>query len=201
MANTVKVRGRYGIYYYIDSSHQSDVLTMEEMEENAKYFYLCARDKYPLWTINAIAAMLGNIQSEGVMNPSQWQYGGDMSTSLGYGLVQWTPATKFLNWAAQEGVNRTSIEGQVRRISWEYVNDEQWGATTRYPLSFGEFLTSMDAPDYLASAWLYNYERPGDPEATEAKRKEQAIFWYSFLGGVEYTRRRMPIWMYPAFRN
>lgn len=201
MANTIRARGKYGKYYYIDSSSSSDVLTMEEMESNAKYFALCAKDKYPLWSINAIAAMLGNIQSEGILNPSQWEYGRDKDTQYGYGLVQWTPATKFLDWAAQEGLSRTSIDAQVERISWEYLNDQQWIETELFPISFADFLVSDSAPQYLASAWLYNYERPGDPAATEAKRKEQALFWYSFLEGIEYTAKRMPVWMYPAFRN
>lgn len=204
MAQTIEAKGTYGTYYYIDSSSASDVLTMEEMKANALYIYSWCKDLYPDWTVNAIAAMCGNFQHEGVMNPSQWQYGYNMSTEQGYGLGQWTPATKLLNWLSSEGYPRYEIDGQMARIAWEAANNQQWISTSSYPMSFSQFLGSEESPADLASAWLYDWERPLDPSATEAIRRQDAEFWYEYLSGEEPTppepvpekRKRMSIIFY-----
>lgn len=49
------------------------------------------------WTKESICGLLGNIQQESQLNPGVWQ--DQDNTKLGYGLVQWDDATKFLNWA------------------------------------------------------------------------------------------------------
>lgn len=212
MADVVEINDSYGTYYYIDSSSSRDVLSWAQMQGNATYFYTYASSNYPGWTLNAISAMLGNIQSEGIMNPSQWEYGRNKSTKYGYGLVQWTPATKFLGWADENGISRTSMGGQVERIGWEAANGAQWIETTKWPISFAEFLGSDMAVSDLASAWLYNYERPKNPESTEEVRQSRAETWYKFLSGIDpdppdpgppdpgYKAKRMPVYMYPAFR-
>lgn len=217
MADTVTVNGTYGVYYYIDSSSSRDVLSWNQMCVNAKYFYSAVADIAPDWTLNAVSAMLGNIRYEGIMNPSQWQYGLNKSLNGGYGLVQWTPATKFIDWAAQQGFSRTSMDAEVMRIKYEVDNPSvQWIKTSKYPLSFEEFVTSQETPEYLASVWLYNYERPKDPLSTEKYRKEMARTWYEYLGGedpdppdppepptppIGYNRIRMPFYMYQAWKG
>lgn len=214
MAEAVGITDSYGTYYYIDSSSSRDVLSWDQMNDNAKYFYSVAADIAPSWTVNAISAMLGNIRYEGVMNPSQWQYGLNKSLNGGYGVVQWTPATKFLDWAAQQGISRTSLSGQVKRILYEVENPKiQWITSTKYPISFGEFVTSQKEPSYLASAWLYNYERPKSPLKTESYRQDMANTWYKILSGsdphppeppkppVSLIRAKMPFYMYPAWKG
>lgn len=214
MAETIAVAGSYGTYYYIDSSSSRDVLTWDQMCDNAKYFYSVAADIAPNWTVNAISGMLGNIRYEGAMNPSQWQYGLGKSLSGGYGLVQWTPATKFIDWATNQGFPRTSLDAQVKRILYEVENPKvQWITTSRYPLSFGEFVTSQREPSYLASVWLYNYERPKHPLQTEKYRQTMADTWYEYLTGAEPTppqppkppimesKNKMPFYMYPAWKG
>lgn len=215
MAVTVAVDDAYGRYYYINSSSSREVLTWEQMKTNATYFRNYINDKYPSWSINAIAGMLGNIQSEGALNPSQWQYGLDMSVEGGFGLVQWTPATKYLNWCTSLGIERWKMSSNIDRLEWERANGEQYYPTSSYPISFSEFLTSDADVEYLASAWLYNYERPKDTASTEALRKSQAKTWLEYLNGQEPDppgpnppdpypplkgRKGMPIWMYPGRR-
>lgn len=180
MAETQSVTDVWGTYYYIDSSSSRDVLTWNQMLSNASYFKNYVYVNYPDWTLNAIAGMLGNIRYEGVMNPSQWQYGLNQSLTGGYGLCQWTPATKFLDWLTF-GTSRTAMAPQIQRIQWERENGTQWITTSKYPMSFDEFLTSMEEPEYLASVWLYNYERPKRPSDTEQYRKDMARTMYDYL--------------------
>lgn len=179
----VKVTDTYGTYYYIDSSSSSDILTWEEMKTNATYFFHYITLQYPAWTKQAIAAMLGNIQSEGALNPAQWEYGKGKRPTSGYGLVQWTPSTKFTEWATSLGYALTAIGSQIERLEFERSSGIQYYKTAAYPETFTQFLASTKSADYLAAAWLYNYERPKDPAATVAKRKRQALVWYEFITG------------------
>lgn len=212
MADTITATGTYGTYYYIDSSSSKDVLTWSQMQANAKYFYSWCSSEQPTWTLNAISAILGNIQSEGAMNPSQWEYGYNKSLTHGYGLVQWTPATKFLDWASENHLDNQSIDAQAERLEYERANGLQYYKTGTYNYSFTEFLTGNRSVAELAAAWLYNYERPKNPAATKALRVKQAETWYKFLSGEEpdppkpptppprppeKQAKRMPIWMYP----
>lgn len=185
MAEAVHVTDSWGDYWYIDSSRAADVLTKSQMETNVTYFNHYITVTYPTWTTNSIAAMCGNAQSEGALNPSQWQYGGGMSTSLGYGLFQWTPATKFLDWAADRGLSRYGIRPQVDRVEYERAVGGQWIKTSRYPITFTQFLTGNYELDFLARAWLYNYERPKNPAASENIRVERSRIWYEYISGEE----------------
>ena len=40
---------------------------------------------------------------------------------------------------------------------------------------------SKQSPEYLARAFLYNFERPADPAATAAARARQALNWFNTL--------------------
>lgn len=184
MATTIEITDNYGTYYYINSDLASEVLTQEQQDANGLYIWNYCSDKYPTWTVNAISAMCGNFAHEGVMNPSQWQYGGGMSTSSGYGLGQWTPATNILDFLTTNGYPSYSIQGQIDRVAWEAANNQQWISTTAYPISMNEFLISEDTPQTLASAWLYDWERPGDPAVTEAIRQESAAYYYELFSGT-----------------
>ena len=129
-------------------------LSLSEMQNNADiihYFFRAAG-----WTDNAIAAMLGNMQSESTINPGIWE--GLVPYDGGYGLVQWTPYTNYSNWAGDGWQDNGQKE--MERIIYELNNGLQWYATTKYDMSFEDFTTSQDTPSYLAQVWLYNYERP-----------------------------------------
>ena len=76
-------------------------LSQGEMESNAKEIYTYLSDKG--WTLNAISGLLGNMQRESTINPGLWQSLKEGNYSGGYGLVQWTPATKYTNWAKANG--------------------------------------------------------------------------------------------------
>lgn len=160
-------------------------LTQSQMENNAKLIYNFFHTRE--WTLNAIAGMLGNMQSESSINPGIWQ-GLTVGTG-GYGLVQWTPASKYINWAGENWENNGPLECQ--RIIYELENGIQWGTTKEYPMSFRKFVSSDLSPEYLAWVWLYNYEKPADLD--QPQRATQARAWYEFLGGQ--PGGTLPAWL------
>lgn len=167
-------------------------LSYDQMKDNARYIrdYLTARG----WSINAICGMLGNMETESTINPGIWQNLDEGNTSLGYGLCQWTPATKYLNWCSENGYTPSLLSTALRRLEYELDNNLQYYSTDAYPLSFSEFKTSTLAPSYLAMAFLNNYERPAEPN--QPARGVQADAWYTYLtdsntptGGISVHRK------------
>lgn len=131
------------------------------------------------WSLNAIAGLLGNMQSESTINPGIWQNLNENNLSGGFGLVQWTPATNFTNWADSLGYAWTDGDAQLKWIDEQTTAFGQWISTEAYPMTFNEFKTSTATPEYLASAFLKNFERAG--VEVEAQRRSQAVEWYSFI--------------------
>ena len=129
--------------------------------------------------------MLGNMQRESTINPGIWQNLDEGNTSLGFGLVQWTPASKYFNWCDSNGLDPDAMDSNLKRILWELENGEQYYATDSYPESFSEFTKSTKSVTYLASAFLHNYERAG--VSAETERQENAQYWYSHLTGSSET--------------
>ena len=74
----------------------------------------------------------GNMQSESAINPGRWQSDIVMPdpTYAGYGLVQWTPYTKYTNWIVNQGFSDPSeMDANIFRILYEVSNNLQWIAT------------------------------------------------------------------------
>lgn len=153
-------------------------LTQSQMASNAQYIlnYLRVRG----WTKNAVCGMLGNMQTESTINPGLWQSFQANNMNVGFGLVQWTPASKFINWANENGLNHLNIDSQLMRILYEVENKIQWYSTSNYPMSFVNFTQSTQSPSYLAAAFIYNYERPAS-YSTLSTRQSQANYWYNNL--------------------
>lgn len=151
-------------------------LTLEQMTVNAQYIldYLLSEG----WSKNAVCGMLGNMQTESSINPGIWQSLDEGNMSGGFGLVQWTPATKYLNWADSLGLPRATIDSQLQRIEYEVVNNIQW---IHPSMTFAEFSVSTDTPYNLAMLFLAHYERPADPD--QPQRGIQAEYWFNNLSG------------------
>lgn len=163
-------------------------LNLEEMQNNALIQYdLFIQNG---WTLNAICGMLGNQQAESGINPNAWQ-NYTVNYNMGYGLVQWTPATKYIDWA---GVNYNSGNRQVERILWEVENEEQW--LNKENMTFYEFTQSNKTPYELAMIFLRCYERPSD--LNQPQRGTNANYWYEFLNGKPFPTKakKMPLWFY-----
>lgn len=171
---------RQGIFgeYYGNDYNSSNSLDRTKQELNVKYIYNYLSSKG--WTLNAISGLLGNMQSESAINPGRWQSEDVGNLSGGYGLVQWTPATKYIDFIGVEN-DPSTMDNNLSRIIYEVENNLQWIATSEYNYSFLEFTKSLDTPYNLAMAFLANYERPADPN--QPSRGTQAEDWYEFLSG------------------
>lgn len=150
-----------------------------EMTYNAGFIMAYFLDKG--WTKNSICAMLGNMQRESTINPGIWQNLDSGNTNLGFGICQWTPATKLINWCNQMGVPYDVLDFQCARIQYELENGLQWIATSSYPESFREFTQSTKDVEYLTYAFLKNYERAGVEAISE--RVAHANYWFNNLEG------------------
>lgn len=161
-------------------------LSMTEMQNNADIMYAFFTDQG--WTVNAIAAMFGNMQTESTLNPGIWE---NLDPFIGgYGLVQWTPYTKYSEWAGTDWQDNGQKE--MERIIYELENHLQWISTSLYPMTFREFSQSDKPPAYLAQAFLYNYERPA--VKPQPARSRQAEYWYEYLAGHPPVKQ-IPIWL------
>lgn len=151
-------------------------LNMQEMTENANYImgYLLQRG----WTKEAIAGMLGNMQTESTINPGIWQNLDAGNTRLGFGLVQWTPATKYLNWASARNLPYSAMDSNLKRIEWEVQNNVQW---IHPSMTFRQFTKLTSSPEECARLFLRHYERPANPN--QPARATQARYWYNNLDG------------------
>ena len=140
---------------------------------NAKYIYQYFKNKG--WTCEAIAGMLGNMQAEsGIIADIAERGGGD-----GFGLVQWTPRSKLINWATSLKLDYKQLDAQCQRIQWELENAQQYYTTAAYPLTFKQYTKSTQDPAYLALVFLNNYERPLNPN--QPIRGTYANNWYNLL--------------------
>lgn len=154
-------------------------LSTLQSQVNGQYIWDVLR---PLgWTKNAVAGMLGNMSIESGVNPGAYQNYDNTRYDLGYGLVQWTPATKYFTWADARGLTRASIDSQLQRIFWELRNGEQWFETSP---SFSDFIASTDTAYNLAMQFGEFYERyAGYDTSPQTVRGTRATAWYSFLSG------------------
>lgn len=174
-------------------------LTLAEALENAReiYNYLAGSTVSGRWTSYAVCAMMGNMWVESHVNPGIWQNLDAGNTDLGFGFVQWTPATKLFSWMDANGYAHDSWTGQLERIKWEVANKQQWKATAKYPYSFSEFTQwqtgeSVEAMiKMLADMFLRNYERPKDKN--QPVRGEMGwYFWQKLYNGEDIDPKPDP---------
>lgn len=151
-------------------------LSESEMKINARYIWNYLRPKG--WSLNAVAGMLGNMETESTINPGIWQNLTESETG-GFGLTQWTPAPKYLDWCSDRGYDPSAMNSALDRILYELEYGLQYYETDAYPLTFSEFKVSSETPEYLAQAFLYNYEKPAD--MNQPNRSTQARKWYDYL--------------------
>ena len=183
-----------------------------EAMENGEMFlgYMMFRG----FTKEACSAIWGNIGHESVYNPWRWEgdrvlpYGSPLipsSRTNGYGLPQFTPSGKYLlsshaqanadyapNYSDRAGQPEDAV-AQLDFLIWSCTPGSGFpggpdyfiNPNYNYPLTFAEFTASTLSPEYLAAAWLHNYERPGDQSASvERLRGATARYWYDLWGGI-----------------
>lgn len=157
----------------------------EQQNNAARFYYLMSAAGF---STEAIAAMLGNIQSESLINPQQKEVlDYPWTTQNGYGLTQWTHATKLIDWAQQEGLDYTDGDTQVKRIIYEFENGVQYGYNGNWgfpPINGQQFKTSNLPPETLAEYFLKWYENPLSVSSTIDARKSQARYWYNYINNL-----------------
>lgn len=115
------------------------------------------------WTPEAISATLGNMRHESSVNPNMYEYGKAWNDDKGFGLVQWTPRSKYWDWALNNGYNESELRdgnAQLDRMDYEVDNNIQWLTTPNYPETYAQYRRSKKGLDYLTRAFTWNYERP-----------------------------------------
>ena len=130
------------------------------------------------WSKKAICAILGNMRHESSVNPNMYEFNYDWSADRGFGLVQWTPRSKYWNWALDNGYSESELrdgDAQLDRIDYEVSQGIQWISTPNYPLSYAEFRSGDGTLEYLTRAFIWNYERPA-LEAGESSTPDRIAF-------------------------
>lgn len=147
------------------------------------------------WSKEAISALLGNMRHESSVNPNMYEYGYKWEDNRGYGLVQWTPRSKYWDWAVANGYDPEKGGSQLARIDYEVKNNIQWIPIEKYGnMTFTQFRTNSGnwSVDYLTEAFTWCYERPRQDKGEESMpaRKSFANKVYNELvwnkeGGVD----------------
>lgn len=168
-------------------------LTEAQAQNNAQFIANVIINSKTGWTANAIAGMLGNFMQESSINFGIYESLDNTSSTNGFGIAQWTPNTKYFDWASSNGYANDHPNGESNRILYELANNIQWvtgrtGYSQVYNITFQQYIALTDPPDYCASVWMANYEGPAPASANEANRKQYAIDF--FTGGayaLDYT--------------
>ena len=130
------------------------------------------------WSREAIAALVGNMRHESSINPDMYEYGYDWSSDRGYGLVQWTPRSKYWNWATARGLEPRSGDSQLSRIDYEVENNIQWIPRSDYGgATFKQFRQNSGkwSVDYLTEMFTWSYERPNSAAGWESMPARKAF--------------------------
>ena len=172
-------------------SKNTEYLTLEEMKNNSSIIYEFFNRLN--WTNNAIAGMLGNMQSESTINPGLWQ-GREIpdniyTTNKGFGLTQWTPASKLIAWAESNSLQYYDGNTQLLRIQYEQKNNLQWSTDNILNYTWDDYINSSESPEILARVFVWAYERPADPDI--GKRQADARFWFNYINRIG----KIPLWL------
>ena len=156
------------------------------MDSNAKIIwdYLTSHG----WSQEAVAGILGNMEVETGIEPNLHEYGG----GTGYGLVQWTPGTRLINWAHQNGLDPSNIYTQLKRLEFEVENCHISSINPYIDKlgvgNFRDFTKLRKSPEEMARIFVINYERPSNEGMKLEKRQAAARRWYDkFSGGSSYV--------------
>lgn len=141
------------------------------------------------WSKEAIAALIGNMRHESSINPNMYEYGYNWIDDRGFGLVQWTPRSKFWDWGIGQGYTETELrsgDSQLARIDYEVDNNIQYianghsaryGYESKYDFSFADFRQNTQGltVDQLTEAFMWNYEGPAYSAGTGSLGERQAF--------------------------
>jgi len=158
------------------------------------------------WSRESLSAMLGNMRHESSVNPNMYEYGYEWEEDRGFGLVQWTPRSKYWDWAVSNGLDPYSGNSQLARINYEVDNNIQYipnghqrryGNGDKYDFTFAEYRSNSvgESLHNLVEAFMWNYEGPSYSAGTDslgdrkafATRCYNELDWSGTGGGVTPT--------------
>lgn len=148
----------------------SESQSLENAQQIVNFLYTVDKD----WSKESIAALIGNMRHESSVNPNMYEYGYTEADNRGFGLVQWTPRSKFWNWGVTQGYTEEQLrngDSQLARIDYEVQNNIQYianghqrryGNGTKYDFSFADFRSNAPqlSVNQLTEAFMWNYEGP-----------------------------------------
>ena len=143
-------------------------------------------DHFKGWSPESISALCGNMRHESSINPDMYEYGYDWSANRGYGLVQWTPRSKYWDWAVSQDLPPRNGDSQLSRIDYEVDQNIQW-IDVGY-MSFKEFRENSGdwSVDYLTEAFTWCYERP-NASAGQGSMPERIAFAKRCLSELDFS--------------
>lgn len=205
--------------WYVPS--KTGPLTEEQVQNNAKCFYGYMH-LIGGWTLEAVCGALGNIVNESGLNPNRWQ-NDDPNHSLGnyhgFGLTQWTPWYKIVNYLKSKGVWEIDypaygkvecdrileeVEAPDNQMQWMSVRVQQHMGVK---LTFPEYIKLKKTPEYCSDCFLYGYEGPANmgPVISGMRQRSARSFynqlknWKPVLPGTLVSTKedkgKMPLWM------
>ena len=138
------------------------------------------------WSKESVSALAGNMRHESSINPNMYEYGKDWADDWGFGLVQWTPRSKYWDWAVARNLPPREGDSQLARIDYEVDNNIQWvanghanryGYSDKYDFSFSAFRTNSQglSVEQLTEAFMWNYEGPAYSAGTSSLSERQAF--------------------------
>lgn len=148
----------------------TDTKALINAQQVVDFLYAEGKD----WSKEAIAALIGNMRHESSLNPNMYEFGYDWSSDRGFGLVQWTPRSKYWDWGVSKGYTEAQLrsgEAQLARIDYEVENNIQYIANghqrryrngEKYNFSFADFRSNKLklSVNQLTEAFMWNYEGP-----------------------------------------
>lgn len=141
------------------------------------------------WTKEALAAICGNMRHESSINPNMYEYGYAWEDNRGYGLVQWTPRSKYWDWAVAAGLDPAMGDSQLARIDYEVDNNIQWIPRSDYGnMTFAQFRQNAGgwSVEYLTEAFTWSYERPNQA-AGENSMPDRKAFALKAFTELDFT--------------
>lgn len=166
----------------------NNYLNQEQMDINAVWviYFLTGLSSVIYGNMKPLCAMLGNMVQESTINPGLWQNFNANNTKTGFSLVQWTPASKYLDWCKKEGLTPQYMDSALLRIDWERENEggesDQWIPLSQFgKMSFTDFFGNTESLDLdeLTECFMRCYERPAEQYANLAKRKQWAEYYWN----------------------
>lgn len=168
-----------------------------EQTDNASEIWRTLVNVYG-WTENSASAVIGNFQAESALNPGQFEHGYNYSMSNGFGLGQWTPATKISNYIGS--TNKNDMSDGAKQMLYFLSHPGQYstyflnpdGSSNYYSESGLPYITNM--ADFsqsnasisdLTKLWAICWERPGATNYHNSigNRINYATHWFNEFSG------------------